>query len=185
MNAFAKIDPETFLRYAAEHPELRLELVKGRIVQQMVGSTRRHNSLGRRIANALEAQLATDTWRVSQERGINAGASVRYPDVSVEPATEPGDSLATRVPVIIVEVLSPSTSADDLDGKRAEYVKISTLGAYIVASQSEPAMQIWERQTDGSFPNEPREVEGADAQLVFSACGAQLTLEFADIYRDL
>jgi Uma2 family endonuclease len=185
MNAFAKIDPETFLRYAAEHPELRLELVKGRIVQQMTGGTKRHQSIARRIANVLENQLDRAAWDVVLERGVRDGGSIRYPDVCVEPASEPDDSVATDVPVVLVEVLSSSTTQVDLADKRDEYLKIQTLQAYIVASQDEPAMVIWQRQTDGSFPNEPRELQGIETRLDFTACGQTLALDFAQIYADL
>jgi Uma2 family endonuclease len=113
------------------------------------------------------------------------GVSVRYADIVVEPASEPDESLATIAPEIIVEVLSPSTTSTDLEVKRDEYLKIAKLQAYIVASQDEPAMMIWERQADGAFPSEPREVEGATAKLSLHACGQTLELDFAQIYADL
>ena len=107
----AKIDRETFLRFAAGHPEQRYELERGRIVQQMTGGTRRHGIVGRRIARIIEDQIDQAKWSVAIDRGVGVGTSERYPDVVVEPASEPLDSLETECPAIIVEVLSPSTTA--------------------------------------------------------------------------
>ena len=85
MNAFAKIDRETFLRFAAGHPEQRYELERGRIVQQMTGGTRRHGIVGRRIARIIEDQIDQAKWSVAIDRGVGVGTSERYPDVVVEP----------------------------------------------------------------------------------------------------
>lgn len=185
MNAFATFDPETFLRYAADHPELRLELERGRIVQQMTGGTKRHAGVATEIFLMLCAQIDRRGWSVLAERGVFVAPSVRYPDIVVEPTDEPGDSLSTKRPNIIVEVLSPPSVATDLNTKPTEYLSIATLDAYIVANQSEPAMVIWQRRYDGTFPTEPSEVSGLDATLVFKAHGQDLKLGFHDIYSGL
>ena len=119
MNTFARIDPETFFRFAAEHPEQRYELERGVIVQQMTGGTRRHSLVAQKIAEQIKAQLDTTKWTLLQDRGVTAGSSGRYPDIVVEPADEPGESLRTERPAIIVEVLSPSTAATDRNTTRS------------------------------------------------------------------
>ena len=132
MNAFAKVDKDTFYRFAASHPEQRCEFVRGRIVQQMTGGTRDHGQVGRRIARLLEVQLNSAQWTVLQDRGVETNDTIRYPDIVIEPADEPGQSLSTRRPALIVEVLSPSTTATDLDVKPTEYLSLDTLDAYLV-----------------------------------------------------
>jgi len=119
MNAFAKVDKEAFYRFAAEHAEQRYEYVRGRIVQQMIGGTKRHGIVAGRLKRVIEDQLDPSRWSAIGDRGVDTATSIRYPDVVVEPAVEPGDSLSTRRPVLIAEVLSPSTSAADLDEKRS------------------------------------------------------------------
>ena len=185
MNAFSKVDRETFLRFAAEHPEQRYELERGRIVQQMTGGTKRHGVVARRIAQLIEEQTDLAVWSVGTDRGVGVGESSRYPDVVLEPASEPLDSLATERPAIIVEVLSASTTATDLNTKPDEYLAIPTLDAYVVASQDEAAMLVWERGADGRFPETGREVSGMDQSIAIKGRGLSVTLEFAVIYRGI
>lgn len=185
MNAFSKVDKETFLRFAAEHAEERYEYVRGRIVQQMTGGTREHGGVARRITRQLEDQIDATRWWVLNDRGVETSETIRFPDVVVEPFDEPVGSLCTRRPAVIVEVLSRSTAATDLDVKPSEYLSLDTLDAYIVASQSETAMLVYERSTNGRFPDQPREISGPEATLCIKARGFTVTLRFADIYRGI
>jgi len=45
----------------------------------------------------------------------------------------PGDEVAAKNPVIVVEVLSPGTQPVDLGGKFADYFKVSTIHHYLIA----------------------------------------------------
>lgn len=185
MNAFAKIDPETFFRFAAEHPEQRYELERGVIVQQMVGGTKRHNLVALRIAMICDQQIDRLLWTVVHERGVKVDESGRYPDVVVEPADEPGDSLRTERPVLIFEVLSPSTAATDRLAKVLEYVSIPSLEAYVIASQTEPAMLVWQRRPDGCFPSEPSLIEGREQMANIKGVSISVSLPFAEIYHGI
>ena len=185
MNAFAKIDPDTFFRFAAAHPEHRYELERGRIVQQMTGGTLGHGLVARRILRQIENQIDANRWLILQERGVKIGSSARYPDVVVEPVGESGDSLSTTCPAIIVEVLSPSTTATDLNTKPGEYLAITTLGAYIVASQDEAAMLVWLRDKNGIFPAAGVEVEGTGQTITVNGRGSNFTLKLDDIYEGI
>ena len=185
MNTFAKIDRATFLRFAAEHPEQRFELERGRIVQQMTGGTRRHGIVARRISQILERQVDSSRWSVANERGVGVGDSERYPDVVVEPADEPLESLETERPSIIVEVLSPATTATDLNTKPTEYFAIASLDAYIVASQDEAAMLVWVRDEKGQFADTGREVVGIDRTVVVKTRWLTATLDLAEIYHGI
>jgi Uma2 family endonuclease len=185
MNAFAKVDVETFFRFAAEHPEQRFELERGVIVQQMVGGTKRHNLVAMRIAMICDQQIDPSLWTVVHQRGVKVDDSGRYPDVVVEPADEPGDSFRTERPVLIFEVLSPSTAGTDRVAKAAEYLGIPTLAAYVIASQTEPAMLIWQRDGDGRFPSEPSLIEGREQIAKINGLTISVSLSFAEIYRGI
>jgi Uma2 family endonuclease len=185
MNAFAKVDVETFFRFAAEHPEQRYELERGVIVQQMVGGTKRHNIIALRIAMICDQQIDPLIWTAVHERGVKVDDSGRYPDVVVEPADEPGDSLSTERPVIVFEVLSPSTAGTDRVAKASEYLSIPTLLAYVIASQAEPAMMLWQRDGNGRFPSEPVLVEGLEQIARITGASISISLPFAEIYRGI
>ena len=182
MNTFAKVDTESFLRFASEHPQQRYELERGRIVQQMPGGTRRHHVLARKIARSIEDQIDATRWTVVPEHGVKIGDCVRYPDIVVEPIDEPGTSLATERPVMIVEVLSPLTTATDLNTKPAEYLSIAALDAYVVASQDEPAMLVWQRDDAGRFPQTGVEISGAGNMLKLAGRFGGVTLKLGEIY---
>jgi Uma2 family endonuclease len=185
MNAFAKVDKETFLRFAAEHAEERYEFVRGRIVQQMTGGTREHGGVARRITRLIEDQIDLERWWVLNDRGVETTETIRYPDIVVEPADEPAGSLSTNRPLLIVEVLSPSTASNDLDVKPEEYMSLSSLDAYLIASQTEPAMLLYERGKNGRFQAEPLEVSGGAAELTIKTRAFEVTLRLAEIYRGI
>ena len=185
MNAFAKVDRETFRRFAAEHPEQRYELERGRIVQQMTGGTRRHGIVARRIAQLIEDQIDSSRWTVLTDRGVGIGPSSRNADIVVEPGSEPLDSLETEQPAMIVEVLSPTTSGTDLNTKPGEYLSLSTLDAYLVASQVEAAMLLWTRGPDGQFPENGREIDGVDQSITICGRGFTVTIPFDEVYRGI
>ena len=44
----------------------------------------------------------------------------------------PGDAIAATSPVIVVEVLSPSTQSIDLADKLADYFKVATIQHYLI-----------------------------------------------------
>jgi Uma2 family endonuclease len=185
MNAFAKIDKETFYRFMAHRREGRYEFVRGRIVQQMTGGTRRHALIARRLTRMIEDQLDAKCWTVLPDRGVDTSVTVRYPDIVVEPASEPEESLSTLGPALIIEVLSQSTTEVDLVAKPQEYLSLPTLAAYVVASQDEPACLVWARRADGSLPEEPSEVRGPGAVVSVRARGLTLALPLEDAYRGL
>ena len=182
MNAFAKVDKNTFLRFAEAHAEQRCEYVRGRIVQQMTGGTKRHGTLARRITRLLEDRIDLTQWSVLQDRGVETSDTIRCPDVVVEPVDEPVESLVTRRPVLIVEVLSRSTAWTDLDVEPAEYTSLASLDVCIIASQSEPAILVYERDASGDFPVCPREVVGAGAAVAVDTRAFPVTFALAGLY---
>ncbi len=185
MNAFVKVDKETFYRFMATRREGRYEYVRGRIVQQMTSRTRDHGQAARRIARVIEDQVDQSRLTVPTDRGVETAETIRYPDVSLEPADEPGESLATRRPALVVEVLSPSTTSAELDQKPDEYLAIASLDAYLVASQNEPSIMLWMRGANGEFPPGPQEIGGLDAVVEVKGRGFMVNLSLARIYEGI
>ena len=174
-----RMDKRDFLAWVQEH-EGRYELAGNRVVM-MTGGSRGHAILVRRLAAALERRLDTKQWTVlTSDFGVDVGPStVRYPDVVVDVASgRPGDLTATA-PVLIAEIISPSSAKDDLGAKAEEYVRLPTLLAYLVFAQDEPKAQVWLR-TAGGFLPKPRILEGPDAAIEIVSLGIALPL--AEIY---
>ncbi len=182
-NAFMKVDKATFYDFVTRHDDQRFEYEGGYIVQQMTGGTWSHGNIARNFLLILHGQLDRSRWTVQQDRGVDTDVTVRYPDIVVEPIGAPPDSLSTTVPALIVEVLSPSSTARDLKRKPPEYMGLPSLVAYIVASQDAPAVVAWVRSADGQFPAEPAEISGLDATLDVPALG--LNLPLSEIFAGL
>jgi Uma2 family endonuclease len=153
--------------------EERYELVRGRVVM-MVGASRAHGQIVKNLVVALDSQLDRTRWSVIAEFGIDAGPEVlRYPDVVVDPADGEASDFTARSPVLIAEVLSPSTSAIDLGDKVTEYLQLPSLFAYLIFAQDEPKVWAWVR---GEAEFLPTVITGRDARIDVPALGISLPL---------
>ena len=161
--------------------EGRFELERGRVVEQMTWGSRGHSMLVGRVARAFGNRLDDTVWNVCPtDLAVEITDSVRYPDVLVERTGQDTKALAAKDPVVLVEVLSPSSVVRDLNIKLGEYTALQSLQAYIVASQDEPILWVWQRNTDGKFPSDPVEIAGRTAQLVIDHLG--VTIPLAELY---
>jgi Uma2 family endonuclease len=163
--------------------EGRFEFKNGQI-QMMTGATRGHLIVTSGFMLALASSLDRRAWLVGvADFGVRIGEDVRYPDILVEPIGGQRDALLTDAPVLIVEVLSPSSLYIDMRDKAEEYTSLSSLAAYVVASQDEPRIWLWLRGEDGSFPKSPDMVFGPDGVLAVPKLGVALRL--GEIYAAL
>ena len=65
-----------------------------------------------------------------------------YPDIAVR-GGEKGDDYAMSDPVVIVEVLSPSTQRHDRGDKRYAYGRLPSLREYVLVSQDETRVDVF------------------------------------------
>jgi Uma2 family endonuclease len=160
--------------------ERRCELVGGRVVM-MPRPSRSHGVIVTNLTVLLRARLDPKQWDVIVEFGLDTGPdTLRYPDIVVFPAGSPGKSHTTSTPVLLAEVLSPSTAEIDFGDKAAEYLELPSLLAYIVLSQDEPKAWMWSRtSTSTPFASGPKVSSGAAFILIG---GLQLELPMANIY---
>lgn len=166
-----------------EREEGKYEYDRG-TVGMMVKVTQNHAVLGSHFMFALMRQLDPDGFQVLSEAfAVRVGRSVRFPDVLVQAAGQEGGSLESAHPLVIVEVVSPSSLYLDTVVKRGEYFTLPSLQAYIVASQDKPAADVWLRGVDGRFPEKPLELEGFDAELSLPILNE--AIPFAELYRHL
>lgn len=183
VRAHIKVDKAAFFRFVAAQSEGRYEYDRGRIVQQMTGGTLAHSLVSQRFISAFERRLDTEAWAVTgHSRGVETPVTVRYPEL-VEPMSAALKGLSTEVPVLVVEVLSPTTEEMDLNVKLSEYKGIASLNAYIVASQDEARCWLWLRVADQGFPELPNEIEGQGGVIEIPALALSIPLE--EIYRGI
>jgi Uma2 family endonuclease len=127
----------------------RYELFDGQIVA-MAPTSGIHGALvmrlGRRIGNALRSGC-----EVIAEAGIvppGRADSWYEADLAVTCAEITGQQFLTE-PILIVEVLSPSTAATDRDRKLPDYRTIPSLQDILVVSSAEPRIEHFRREGDG------------------------------------
>jgi Uma2 family endonuclease len=174
-----RMDKLEFLAWVQAH-EGRYELVGNRVVM-MTGGSRGHAILVRRLAAALEKRLDSSRWTIlTSDFGVDVGPStVRYPDVVVDVAGGRFKDLTATAPILIAEVISPSSAKEDLGAKAEEYLRLPSLSAYLVLAQDEPRARVWERGA-GGFSPAPKVLDGHDAVIEIGSLGIDLLL--AEIY---
>lgn len=180
----AHMDKAAFLKWNEDREGPRCELKDGEIVMHP-GVSRNHHRVTSGFARAFSAHLGIDSWDVATgDFAVDVGGDIRYPDVLVERRAADGQAYATAEPIVLVEVLSPSSAGRDLRTKVGEYLRLATLEAYIVASQDEAIVWVWQR--DGAsreFAAEPMEIVGLERSITLDALSVSLPL--AEIYRGL
>lgn len=168
----------------AARTEGRFELKNGRVLMQ-AGGTKRHNQISKNFVSAVDQRLDTNLWASWMvDIAVEIGEDIRYPDVMVEKRQPDDASLRVDQPVVLIEVLSPSSVGTDLTDKLAEYTSIASLECYIVASQDEAICWVWQRTGgDRVFPSAPAEIKGREQSIDITA--VSISLPLAEIYRGI
>ena len=179
----ARLDKASFFAWLQGQEGGRYELKDGEIIMH-AGSSRRHAKLASGFVTALSTRLDLNIWLVTAaDYAVEIGADIRYPDILVARDTDAAE-LSTSAPVLLVEILSPSSVARDMNVKLAEYTSLASLECYIVASQDEPIVWVWLRDADTrEFPTLATEIAGANAKLEIPSLA--LALPLAEIYRGI
>ncbi|MBV8803961.1 MAG: Uma2 family endonuclease, partial [Sinobacteraceae bacterium] len=117
---------------------------------------------------------------VVPDHGLDLGPkTLRYPDIVIERAGNDRKRRTAIAPILLVEVLSPSTAGVDLGDKAAEYLQLASLAMYLVFSQDEPKAWMWSRGDQG-FPPTSTIVMGQDKIIQVPVLG--LTLPLGAVY---
>jgi Uma2 family endonuclease len=169
-----QIDKAAFLAWV-EGREGHYELVRGRVVM-LPGFSRRHGLIVTNLVVALRNQLDPQRWQVIAEFGLDSEPeTLRYPDIVVDAVGGGGKDYTAISPVLVAEVLSPSTAEIDLGDKAAEYLQMPSLRAYLVFSQDEPKAWVWLRSQNGFAPG-PQVFASADETIRVGDLGLELPL---------
>ena len=132
---------DEFLRWSARQERGRYELEGGRVIE-MPGESGGHVRVKHLVRDALAAAVASAglplyCWQNGLSVRIEPGRTFE-PDAFVAPLPYPDDeALEVENPVIVVEVLSPSTMQRDLTTKVAGYALVATIEHYIVIDRWE------------------------------------------------
>lgn len=142
----------TIAEYLAreEQSEIKHEFYRGEIFA-MAGGSRNHADVISNLQFQIRSKIGDKGCRVSgsdQRIYIPQLDLDTYPDVSVvcgERQFEAADREANTNPILIVEVLSPSTERYDRTIKFGFYRKISTLKQYVLVSPDQAVVETFTR----------------------------------------
>jgi Uma2 family endonuclease len=180
-------EPEAFLRWAANldrHQPFKYELSEGKVSRMMIQVSRAHWRVTANILGELLAKLDRGRFEAGPaEFGVRTATGVRYPDAIVDRASAGLGDLACEAPILIVEVLSPSTAGLDFTVKLEEYKAIPSVQTYLISSQDEPRAWVWSRQSDGAWPRLPTELAGREGAIPLGGLGVEITM--AAIFRGI
>jgi Uma2 family endonuclease len=143
---------DEFLAWSERQPDDRYELVDGQIVA-MTRDTVRHNRTKAAAWRAFDdATRAAGLSCVVLVDGVGVkinDKTLRIPDVLVQCGAEPDpDSLIIESPLIVVEVVSPSSERDDTGTKLVDYFSVASIRHYLIIF-SEKRIVVHHQRSDG------------------------------------
>jgi Uma2 family endonuclease len=177
-----RLTPEQYLELERA-AEFRHEYYNGRMYAMSGGSFPHVIVIGN-LSSELRLALkktscivATSDLRIR----VSPNGLYTYPDIAVvcgPPKLLDGHKDTLLNPVLIIEVLSPSTEAYDRGFKSAQYRTLESLQEYALVSQTEPRVEVFRRQTSGDWLLS--EAVGIEAVCRFESVDASVAL--SEIY---
>ena len=165
--------------------EMRHEYINGQVIERS-GKNPNHNRLTVRLSALLYGHLQETNCEGfgSQMRvNINASSAHVYPDLSVacfsKFTSDPIEALLN--PILIIEVLSPSTEKFDRDEKFRLYRGLDSLREYVLVSQEFPAISSYYLNADNIW--EFNDTVGLESSITLKSIDC--TLSLADIYENV
>jgi Uma2 family endonuclease len=173
---------EDYRAWAEQQASHRFERIEG-VVVAMAPERAAHNRVKRSAWQALSAAV--------QRAGLPCevfadGMTIEVGDSDYEPDAVmrcggprlPGDAMAVPDPLVIVEVLSPTTSGVDRGLKLRDYFRLPTLQHYLIVWPETPRIVRHSRMPGGDVATKVC----ASGDIALDPPG--LTLAFADFYAD-
>jgi Uma2 family endonuclease len=171
---------------AEQNSESRHEFIDGVIVA-MAGGSDEHNAIAAHFTGLfmMRVRPGCHAYTSDQRFWIPATARGRYGDGSIicgKPAHPAHDHQATTNPLVIVEVLSPSSEGTDDGDKRRDFQSLGSLQAYVLAAQDARCVTVYRRNERGVWRDEPdvyRDGEG------FELPGLTRAIAVGEVYEGL
>lgn len=174
---------EEYLRFE-ERARIRHEYVAGHVFA-MTGSTDAHNLICGNIFTEIHVHLRGGPCRAymnDMKARIQSRNSYYYPDIMVSCEAFESKSVFKDQPVLLIEILSPSTKQIDLREKLVAYQSIPSLKEYVVVHQDRQQIEVHRRTDSGSWEFE---LLSQEQNLVLrSLPDNPLALTFQAIYGD-
>ena len=146
----------------------------------MTGGTMAHATIQGNLSFSLQSRLRGRGCRAyGSDVKIEVDGSVRYPDAVVLCSPQIGSATVGRDPVVVFEILSPSTSHTDRIVKVREYGATASIQRYVILEQNSQAATVFSRM-NGVWASI---VIDGDADLALPEIG--IVVPLADLYLDV
>lgn len=164
--------------------ETKHELVHGNLIK-MAGESVVANDIANNLIFHLRLALRGQPFRVNQHDLKLRTASktgYRYPDVLVRPIGGHIDSHIVHQAILTAEITSDNSHTTDTVDKLHEYTALESLQCYLIISQTEPLVEMYERTADAgkwlySYYN--------NLTNTFTVSSLNLILSLSDIYESV
>jgi Uma2 family endonuclease len=146
------LTPEEYLQME-EKSSVKHEYVGGRIFA-MTGGTNNHSAITMNVGSILRDQLRGKNCRVHAadlKVRIRTANCFYYPDLVVECGAVNGNSILTESPILIVEVVSPSSVTTDRREKANAYRQLPSVREYLVIHQTRQRVELHRRGPDDTW----------------------------------
>ena len=147
--------PEEYFAFERTQ-EVRSEYDDG-VLRAMSGASREHTVIGWNLSSALHSQFKggpCEAYASEMRVAVELGRFYTYPDLVIvcgDPQFLDNQFDTLLNPIVLFEVLSPSTESYDRGRKFARYQTIASLREVVLVSQDEPRVERYERQGDGRW----------------------------------
>lgn len=179
---FLNMSVAEYLR-AEETNDVKHEFVDGQ-VYAMTGASEAHNVIAANMLTLLREHVRGSGCRAfmaDMKLRVEANNSFYYPDVMVTCEAYDSKSLYKESPVLICEVLSPSTMEIDRREKLAAYKQLPDLREYLVIHQDQRRVEVYRKDINGHW--QLHIVQTGDIELSSMPNGA-LSVPVESIYED-
>ena len=154
---------------------------------EVAGATYEHNVISANLIGAFIIALDnTDCRALGSDQKIFVSPNVGYyPDIVVTcgpPLITMGEALQN--PMLIAEILSPSTAANDRGEKFRQYRTVSSLHHYLLLEQDRPIIEHFERDDTGVWTLRG-EYDALEQHLELTVSGHPISVPLAKIYRNV
>ena len=177
-----QLTPEQYLEIE-RRAEFKSEFFQGEMFA-MAGASRSHiriavnltAGLGQRLLNG-PCEVFNNDMRVR----VSKTGLYTYPDLSIachkpQFMDDKFDTLLT--PKVLFEILSESTERYDRITKSSHYREIESLDAYVLVSQKEPRVEVYQRLPDGHWSLS--DIQGLTGSLALDSLG--ITIPLSEVY---
>lgn len=165
-----------------EQEDMRYEYYEGEVFA-MAGGSMNHSIIAYNINRKLNDALGEECFSFQADVKVELkkdGAYV-YPDVVLTcHADDVKDGYYIRNPLLIVEVLSPSTEVHDQRIKSIAYRRLPSLRYFLLVSQTEPLVQVYSRNASTAL-FQIQDFNSMDDVILFPEL--QFTISLHQIYQ--